>query len=95
MSVGQWSNSVDCWLTLLLLLRMFSLLRAPEARCRSCAMAWAGTAEKGLRVVLGVGRGTSGWSNGGVAPCGGGSGNIGVGASAPACGLLFEGGVPF
>ncbi len=54
MSVGQWSTSVDYWLALFLLLRVFSLLRALEARCRICALVWAGTAEKGMWMVLGV-----------------------------------------
>jgi hypothetical protein len=57
MSVGQWSSSVDSWLALFVLLRVFSRLRAMEARCKICALVWTGTAEKGLRVVLSVGGG--------------------------------------
>ena len=45
MSVGQWSNNVDCRLDLFLLLREVSLLSALEARCRICGMDWAGIAE--------------------------------------------------
>ena len=60
MSMGQYSSSVDCWLTLFLLLRVFSLIRAPEARCWISALFWTGPAEKSLRVVLGGGGGASG-----------------------------------
>ena len=56
-------------------------------------MDWAGTAEKGLRVVPGVDGGTSGWSKCGVPLCGDGSGSIRVGASARRVGLLFQGDV--
>jgi hypothetical protein len=58
MSVGQWSSSVDCWLAFFFLSRVFFRRRALEARCsRICALVWAGTAEKVLRVGLGVGEG--------------------------------------
>ena len=55
MRVGQWSSRVDCWLALFFLLRAVFLLRALEARCNICVLDWAGTVEKGRRVVLGVG----------------------------------------
>ena len=48
---------MGCWLALIIFLQVFSLLRALHARCRIFALDWAGTAEKGLRVVLGVGGG--------------------------------------
>ena len=54
MRVGQWFSKVDCWLALFFLLRVVSLLRALEARCSICVLDWAGTAEKGRRVVLDV-----------------------------------------
>jgi hypothetical protein len=56
--VGQWSSSVDCWLALLILLRMVSFLRALEAHCRICARFCTGIVVYGWRVVLYVyGRG--------------------------------------
>ena len=93
--MGQWSSSVDCWLALFLLLRVFSFLRALEARCRIYALVWTGTAEKGLRVVLGVGGGAQVGQMAGLPFAEVGGEASGWELLPRRVGLFFQGGVPF
>ena len=87
--MGQWSSSVDCWLALLVLLRLVARLAALEARWRSWVRFCTGVALYGRRVVLSVGGGgTSRWAMCGGASFGCGPVGVRMGVAAPVCGMV-------